>query len=425
MRRASPSRPCTPNPDPRVQCRRAPFGAPGGWRYRDDGDDTHEVWPADACDTGTARLRRQRRRHHHRRQRQLDRQHHRRRDQRPHDHRHADQRSADHRRPADHRQQRHRHQQPGHQRDRHRDRRSDDDRHQRSRRHRHHRRRSQRRQQQRQHHRPELRPLRRAQPAVHRQRVRHQLSGSGPRPLRPGAGVRRDQRRMQGPRRPLRAGRSPSVACGASTCGPGSVCDDVDTCLPISPCADVVCTSEGDCWGAQCVCERAKDCMDPTLEAAQWRLQRRDRRHGLRRRLQRLDGHPAQRPRLSAPPQARRRAHPVDRRRQPQHGRGQGPAQPDDPAAHVPFPLVDKPQAPDPVEGLGEVAITYTCCPTCGCQADPPQAPPASSRRTWSKPLPIVIIAQKTQGTGPFASTAADAGPQGLTWGVDRVLYVG
>jgi hypothetical protein len=40
-------------------------------------------------------------------------------------------------------------------------------------------------------------------------------------------------------------------------------------------------------------------------------------------------------------------------------------------------------------------------------------------------PLPIVIVAQKTQGSGPFGSTAADAGPQGLTWGVDRVLYVG
>ncbi len=41
------------------------------------------------------------------------------------------------------------------------------------------------------------------------------------------------------------------------------------------------------------------------------------------------------------------------------------------------------------------------------------------------KAIPIVIVAQKTQGTGPFGSNAADAGPQGLTWGVDRVLYVG
>ena len=63
--------------------------------------------------------------------------------------------------------------------------------------------------------------------------------------------------------------------------------------------------------------------------------------------------------------------------------------------------------------------------PACGCQADPPQGTARLVEEDMVKPLPIVIIAQKTQGTGPFASTAADAGPQGLTWGVDRVLYVG
>jgi hypothetical protein len=78
-----------------------------------------------------------------------------------------------------------------------------------------------------------------------------------------------------------------------------------------------------------------------------------------------------------------------------------------------PFPLATSPAPPEPkIEGIGEVAITYTCCPTCGCQADPPQGVARLVEEDMVKPLPIVIIAKKTQGTGPFGSTAADAGPR-------------
>ena len=89
------------------------------------------------------------------------------------------------------------------------------------------------------------------------------------------------------------------------------------------------------------------------------------------------------------------------------------------------LPLADHPAPPKPVEGLGEVAITYTCCPSCGCQVNPPQGVARLDEMNVNNPLPIIIVAKATQGTGPFGNTAADAGPQGLTWGEDRVLYVG
>jgi len=42
-----------------------------------------------------------------------------------------------------------------------------------------------------------------------------------------------------------------------------------------------------------------------------------------------------------------------------------------------------------------------------------------------ANPLPLVIESTTTQGSGPFGTASADAGPFGLTWGIDRVLYVG
>ena len=80
---------------------------------------------------------------------------------------------------------------------------------------------------------------------------------------------------------------------------------------------------------------------------------------------------------------------------------------------------------PSAVEGLGEVALTYTCCEMCGCFADDPQGVARLDEASMQTPLPFVIIATITDGDGPFGHIVADAGPQGLTWGEDRVLYVG
>jgi hypothetical protein len=72
---------------------------------------------------------------------------------------------------------------------------------------------------------------------------------------------------------------------------------------------------------------------------------------------------------------------------------------------------------------VGEVALTYICCATCGCAATPPQGVAHLARASGT--LPHVIEATTTTGTGPFGAYHLDTGPYGLTWGRDRNLYVG
>ena len=221
----------------------------------------------------------------------------------------------------------------------------------------------------------------------------------------------------------------PSPACGAGTCGPGTVCDGVDTCLPISPCAAVECTQAGACWGIQCSCERAKDCSDPAIEllngpfskeiggldfaddCTAWMVTLRSGTDYLRRL--KPDGTLSEWAGVA----------------NLNMGEVKVLRSLTIPQLTIPFPIGDvdavDPPPPAPIEGLGEVAITYTCCAQCGCQADPPQGVARLIEEDLAKPLPIVIVAKVTQGTGPFGDKGADAGPQGLTWGVDRVLYVG
>jgi hypothetical protein len=226
--------------------------------------------------------------------------------------------------------------------------------------------------------------------------------------------------------RPLCTLDGAAVACGAGTCGPGTVCDGIGECLPIAPCADVVCTKEGDCWGAACTCERVANCTDPALnlingpfsteiggidftdECIAWMVTLRSGTDYLRRLTP--DGTLTEWAGVANLNMGEVKV--LRRLTAPQ--------------LTAPLKLLAEPVAPPlPKEGYGEVAITYTCCPTCGCQANPPQGVARLVEEDIVKPLPIVIIAKATQGTGPFGSTAADAGPQGLTWGADRVLYVG
>jgi len=214
-----------------------------------------------------------------------------------------------------------------------------------------------------------------------------------------------------------------STPCGDRNCGPGSVCDDQGTCLPIAPCAGVVCTTEGACWGAACLCERPIDCADPSLEALNgpfsdkiigldfaddctaWMVTLRDGVDYLRRMLpndemsewtgvSNLDLGEVKVLRSLTVPQL----------------------------STLP-PLADHYTPPVPVEGLGEVAVTYTCIG--GCDGDNPQGVARLVEEDPNNPLPLVIVATVTTGLGPFEEPVADAGPQGLSWGVDRVLYVG
>jgi len=217
-----------------------------------------------------------------------------------------------------------------------------------------------------------------------------------------------------------------SETCGDQLCGPGSVCDGLGECVPIAPCVSVTCTDEGSCWGSLCSCMRAPECDEPSAEmlngpfakdiggldfaddCTAWMVTLRSGTDFLRKLtpggeltswggVANLNmGEVRILKRLTMP---------------------QAKLPPDD--------FTSEPVPPQPVEGFGEVAITYTCCPTCGCFVDPPQGVARLDEENINNPLPIIIAAKATQGMGPFNNTAADAGPHGLTWGEDRVLYVG
>jgi hypothetical protein len=216
----------------------------------------------------------------------------------------------------------------------------------------------------------------------------------------------------------------PSEPCDAHDCGPGSVCDGLGACVPVAPCAGVVCTDEGACWGLGCACERPIDCADPPLEALNgpfseklmgmdfaddctaYMVTLRDGTDYLRRL--RPDGELTEWPGVSNLDMGEVKV--LRRLTVPQ--------------LHVTPPVANGPVPPPaPVEGLGEVAITYTCIG--GCDGDVPQGVARLVEEDLQNPLPIVIPATTTTGVGPFMAPVADAGPQGLTWGEDRVLYVG
>ncbi|MEM9457168.1 MAG: hypothetical protein AAGF11_23525 [Myxococcota bacterium] len=234
-----------------------------------------------------------------------------------------------------------------------------------------------------------------------------------------------------------------SEPCGAASCGPGSVCDGQGTCVPVAPCTDVACLDDGPCWGRFCVCERSIECNPPSeidlngpfaveisdLEFADdctaWMVTLRSGTDFLRRLtpdgtltewggVANLNMGEVKVLKSVTPPAGNR----------PGGSDGLPIAAAGSRAAVSGIEALVEPPARG-VEGLGEVAITYTCCSTCGCFVEPPQGVARLVEDDPANPLPLVIEAVVTGGNGPFGSPSADAGPFGLTWGIDRVLYVG
>lgn len=74
--------------------------------------------------------------------------------------------------------------------------------------------------------------------------------------------------------------------------------------------------------------------------------------------------------------------------------------------------------------GLGEVALTYICCATCGCVSSDPQGV-AHLDRVGASSLPMVVTALPSTGAGPWGVPTVDTGPYGLTYGHDDRLYIG
>lgn len=230
--------------------------------------------------------------------------------------------------------------------------------------------------------------------------------------------------------------------CDGQQCGPGSVCNGQGACIPVAPCGDVTCLPSGQCWGTYCACERTIGCAPPTelelngpfsteiggLEFADdctaWMVTLRSGTDYVRRLtpdgtltewagVSNLNMGEVKVLKAVTPPAGLTAGRPdalASRARPTPRSASAGGLAGPSPAA---------------VEGLGEVAITYTCCSTCGCFTDPPQGVARLVEDDLANPLPLVIEAVITQGTGPFGAASADAGPFGLTWGIDRVLYVG
>ncbi len=218
----------------------------------------------------------------------------------------------------------------------------------------------------------------------------------------------------------------PQVPCDGNSCGAGSVCDDQGSCVPVAPCIDVACTGEGACWGTQCGCERPIACADPSLEALNGPFS--DKIIG----IDFADDCTAWMVTLRDGVDYLRRLTPAD-----ELSEWPGVSNLDMgevkvlrsltiPQLTTPLPWTNEPGEPGPptpVEGLGEVALTYTCIG--GCDGVDPQGVARLVEDDPQNPLPIVIVATVTVGNGPFGVPVVDAGPQGLTWGIDRVLYVG
>ncbi|MCA9695013.1 MAG: hypothetical protein KC636_35870, partial [Myxococcales bacterium] len=219
----------------------------------------------------------------------------------------------------------------------------------------------------------------------------------------------------------------PAESCGDASCGPGTVCDGVDACIPIAPCNFMECTGDGACWGTACSCERKVTCEEATAELLNGPFS--SDISG----IDFADDCNAWSVTLSGGQEFLRKLTPAGDLTtwggigDYDQGEVRVLRQLTIPQAKGSTETLTSAPAPAHVEGLGEVALTYVCCPTCGdCNNNPLARGVARlDEENPMMPLPIVIFAEATQGMGPFENKWLDGGPQGLTWGEDRVLYVG
>jgi hypothetical protein len=211
--------------------------------------------------------------------------------------------------------------------------------------------------------------------------------------------------------------------CGSKVCGPGSACDGNGKCYPRVPCAGVSCDAAG-CYGTSCACTRAIGCEPAPVGAPGEVGTLNDPAflHG----IVDLDfdntctawGATL----ISGPDYLRSIA-------------------PDGTVAsiagvtnlnmgevailqHIAVPTSATFPQPFDVPGL-DVSLTYICCASCGCQlSSTPQGVARLDPMTSS--IPLVIPSKTfTTGNGPFGAGVFDTGPAGLSYGTNRVLYVG
>jgi len=225
---------------------------------------------------------------------------------------------------------------------------------------------------------------------------------------------------------------SPSEGCALATgvivqCGPGTVCDaDPGQCIAALPCAGVACAA-GQCWGVDCPCERPPaPCEPPPLGQPGDKGTLNDPVFAKCGTLSSCDGGIVDldfdgqcgawgATCISGPDYVR-------------HLSPWGEVKQYTGITNLNMGEVAALQGMGGVFGSADsqVAFTYTCCATCGCISTPSSQQGVAWVDQKSGALPNKIPANTvTSGSGPFGNGALDAGPQGLTWGLDLVLYAG
>lgn len=207
--------------------------------------------------------------------------------------------------------------------------------------------------------------------------------------------------------------------CGAGAdaprCLPGTECTTLGACEPAPPCTSMRCTDDGaTCWGASCAStRRVAACTPPPLD----RMNMPDFLRGGENGLVDLEFddacHAYGVTTISG----------VDYLRE---------LSPDGTLTiydgvtnlNMGEVAVLRPYSTEFETSPGEVALTYTCCLTCGCVGADPQGV-ARLDREGASSLPMVLTAVASDATGPFGIRVLDGGPFGLTWGRDRTLYIG
>lgn len=214
-----------------------------------------------------------------------------------------------------------------------------------------------------------------------------------------------------------------SSANPSRACGPGLQCDGQGSCLSVEGCNGLDCDASGRCWAASCSCTRPAPRCTPAPLA-----------------------------RLNAPEFVGA----LDNGRD---GEGAVALGFDDVCAAYAVTVISGPDYLRQVtadgtlttwasvtnldmgevavlrlpggefsDTLGDIAATYICCATCGCVetgTDARIGVVRLDRTSATRPLPNVLPAMATSGTGPFGNITLDSGPAGLTWGADHALYVG
>jgi hypothetical protein len=215
--------------------------------------------------------------------------------------------------------------------------------------------------------------------------------------------------------------------CGDRVCGPGSICDGAGQCYPRVPCQNVDC-DDGSCWGTACACERAIGCSPAPVGMPDETGTLHD--PAFRGGLIDLEIDPLCNvwgvTMLSGPDYLRSIAPDGTVSTYPgvtNLNMGEVAA-----LQHIVVPksattTFDPPQPPPPDDI--DLALTYICCSACGCQlSSTPQGVSHFDPDTGE--LPLVIPSQTfTDGAGPFGVYFIDTGPAGLSYGTNRVLYVG